>query len=86
MAAEVLMTISRDEVERTRLNSEIKWQLDRQSEIVYAKREGRKEEREVWQKVVADKDVAIADRDAKLADKDSEIARLQQQLQKNTER
>jgi len=81
MASEVLLTISRDAVERARLNSEIKWQLDRQSEIVYAKRQGRAQADEIWQKVVADKDATIADKDAKLADKDAEIARLREQLQ-----
>jgi hypothetical protein len=40
MASEVLMTISRDEVERARLLSEYKYQIDTQSKLVYAKREG----------------------------------------------
>jgi len=40
MASEVLMTISRDEVERARLMSEYKYQVDTQSKMVYAKREG----------------------------------------------
>jgi hypothetical protein len=31
MASEVLMTISRDEVERARLQSELKYKLDKQS-------------------------------------------------------
>jgi len=74
MANKVLLTISRDEVERARLESEYKYEVDMQSKLVHAKREGRKEEREVWQKVVADKD-------ARLADKDAEIARLREQLQ-----
>ena len=43
MASEVLLEISRDEVERARLNSEYKYQLDMQSKLVHAKREGRKE-------------------------------------------
>jgi len=43
MAAEVLMTISRDEVERARLRSEEKNLLDIQSEMVYERREGMKE-------------------------------------------
>ena len=43
MASEVLMTISRDEVERARLMSEYKYQLDTQSKMVHAKREGMKE-------------------------------------------
>jgi predicted transposase/invertase (TIGR01784 family) len=40
MASEVLMTISRDEVERARLVSEYKYELDTQSKVVQAKREG----------------------------------------------
>ena len=43
MASEVLMTISRDEVERARLMSEYKYELDAQSKLVHAKREGIKE-------------------------------------------
>jgi len=45
MASEVLMTISKDEIERMELMSEEKYQLDRQSELVYAKQEGRLEGR-----------------------------------------
>jgi len=76
MASEVLLTISRDEVERARLESEYKYEVDLQSKIVYERRK----ERSKWQKVVADKDAemarVVADKDAKLADKDVEIARL----------
>jgi len=43
MASEVLLNISRDEVERARLMSEEKFQLDMQSKMVHAKREGHKE-------------------------------------------
>ena len=43
MASEVLLTISKDEVERARLLSEYKYELDTQSKLVSAKREGRKE-------------------------------------------
>ena len=43
MASEVLMTISRDEVERARLRSEEKYVLDTQSKLTDAKREGRRE-------------------------------------------
>jgi predicted transposase/invertase (TIGR01784 family) len=43
MASEVLMTISKDEIERMRLMSEYKYQLDTQSALVHAKREGRAE-------------------------------------------
>jgi hypothetical protein len=39
MASEVLMTISRDEVERARLMSEFKYQVDLRSHIVYAEQE-----------------------------------------------
>jgi len=37
------MSISKDEVERARLMSEYKYELDLQSKITYAKRQGRKE-------------------------------------------
>jgi len=76
MAAEVLMTISRDEVERVRLMSEEKRLLDIQSKLVNAKRQGEAKAEKKWQKVVAEKDATIADKDA-------EIARLREQL-KNT--
>ena len=71
MASEVLMTISRDEVERARLNSELKWELDTQSKITYA----RQEERKTWQGIIANKDNEIAN-------KDNEIARLRAELEK----
>ena len=40
MAAEVLFTISQDEVERTRLRSEEKNHLDIQSDMAYERQEG----------------------------------------------
>jgi hypothetical protein len=40
---QVLMNISRDEVERARLMSEYKYELDTQSKLVEAKREGKRE-------------------------------------------
>jgi predicted transposase/invertase (TIGR01784 family) len=43
MASEVLMSISKDEVERARLVSEEKYLLDTQSKLVHAKRQGRQE-------------------------------------------
>ena len=43
MAAEVLLTISRDEVERARLRSEEKNLLDIQSDMAHERREGRRE-------------------------------------------
>jgi predicted transposase/invertase (TIGR01784 family) len=45
MASEVLMNISKDEAERARLMSEFKFQMDTQSKIGHAKREGRLEGR-----------------------------------------
>jgi predicted transposase/invertase (TIGR01784 family) len=43
MASEVLLSISRDEAERARLMSEEKFQLDLQSKLVHAERQGRAE-------------------------------------------
>jgi predicted transposase/invertase (TIGR01784 family) len=43
MASEVLITISKDEIERFRLMSEEKYVLDTQSNLVHAKREGLQE-------------------------------------------
>jgi predicted transposase/invertase (TIGR01784 family) len=43
MAAEMLLRISREEAERARLESEYKYALDYQSEMVTARREGRAE-------------------------------------------
>ena len=43
MASEVLLSISRDEIEQARLMSEYKYELDTQSKLVHAKREGRQE-------------------------------------------
>jgi predicted transposase/invertase (TIGR01784 family) len=40
MAGKVLLTVSRDEVERARLESEFRYQLERQSDLVDARREG----------------------------------------------
>ena len=40
MASEVLISISRDEVERARLLSELKYELDTQSKLVTAERKG----------------------------------------------
>jgi hypothetical protein len=43
MASKVLKSISKDEIERARLMSEYKYELDLQSKLVTAKREGRAE-------------------------------------------
>jgi predicted transposase/invertase (TIGR01784 family) len=53
MASEVLMTISKDEVERARLRSELKYELDTQSELTYAKREARQEGRQESREEIA---------------------------------
>ena len=43
MASQVLMSVSKDEIERARLESEYKYQMDMQSKLVTAKREGQKQ-------------------------------------------
>jgi predicted transposase/invertase (TIGR01784 family) len=43
MASKVLVTISKDEVERARLVSEFKYEMDTQSRVTQAKRDGSKE-------------------------------------------
>ena len=43
MASQVLMNVSKDEIERARLESEYKYQVDMQSKLVTAKREGKLE-------------------------------------------
>jgi len=43
MASEVLITISKDEIEQARLESELKYELDTQSKLTYAKRDGKQE-------------------------------------------
>ena len=46
MASEVLISISKDEEERFRLMSELKYELDLQSKMTYAKQQGRQEGRQ----------------------------------------
>jgi len=43
LASEELITITKDDIERARLFSETKYQLDMQNRYVHAKREGRRE-------------------------------------------
>ena len=74
MASKVLLSISRDEVERARLMSEYKYELDTQSKLVNAKRAGIKEERKKWQGVVAEKDTALAEKDALVAEQAALVA------------
>ena len=45
MASEELLMISKDEIERARLMSEYKYEVDTQSKVVHARREGMKEGR-----------------------------------------
>jgi len=54
MASEVLITISKDEIERARLESELKYELDTQSKLAYAKQEGREEGREEGNQEIID--------------------------------
>ena len=43
----------------------------------------RRQEREKWQGVVAEKDARIANKDARIANKDARIAELEKQLAEN---
>ena len=53
MASEVLMTISKDEIEQARLLSEEKYELDTRSWLIYAERKGKQEgKREGEQKII----------------------------------
>jgi len=58
MASKVLMKISKDEVERARLMSELKYELDMQSKLVHAEekgiRKGRKEGRQQLKREIID--------------------------------
>jgi len=45
MASQVLITITKDEVEQARLRSELKYELDTQSRLAYAEQEGLKKGR-----------------------------------------
>ena len=42
MASEVLINISKDEIERARLTSELKYELDTKSQLIYAEQKGEK--------------------------------------------
>jgi len=58
MASEVLINISKDEVERFRMLSELKYELDTQSNLAYAKSEGREEGLKIGLEEVARKALA----------------------------
>ena len=83
MASQVLLNISKDDIERARRMSEEKYELDLQSEITYAKQQGmqqgiqegieqgmqigEKQSDEKWQKIITNKDAEIAEKDALIA-------------------
>jgi len=73
MASAVLNTISKDWVERSRLISEEKHELDVQTKVAHARNETAKE----WKIVVAEKDATITNYAA-------EIARLRAELEKKS--
>lgn len=80
MATDVLIKISKDEVERARLMSEYKYVVDTQSKVVQAKREGRKEGleegmRKGMQKGMREKNLEIARNFKKLGLPVEQIAR-----------
>ena len=54
MASEVLISISKDEEERFRLMSELKYELDLQSKMTYAKQQGRHEGRQEGKQEIID--------------------------------
>jgi predicted transposase/invertase (TIGR01784 family) len=59
MASEVLMTISKDEIERARLMSEYKYELDTQSRLVHAERKGLKEGMQIGEQIGEQKGIQI---------------------------
>ena len=81
MASEELMKISRDEEERARLTSELKYILDMQSYQTEIKRgEQRVREKEAE---IAEKDAEIAEKNSEIAQKDTEIAQKDAEIAKN---
>ena len=88
MAAQTLLTIGKDKAERDYLESLYKGQVDHQSKMVNARREGlaeglaegRRESDDKWQGVVAGKDAEITGKDAENAAMRDEIVRLRAQL------
>jgi predicted transposase/invertase (TIGR01784 family) len=73
MASEVLLTISKDEIERARLLSEYKYVVDTQSKVVQARREGYSQAETKYQE-------HIRQRDAQIRQRDEYIRELQRQL------
>jgi len=68
MASDVLSTISKDWYELCRRRSEEKYELDLQSEIVYAKHQGMLISDEKWKDVVAEEDAEIEQLRAQIAE------------------
>jgi predicted transposase/invertase (TIGR01784 family) len=85
MASEVLLTISKDEVERARLMSEYKYVVDTQSKVVQARREGILEgEQKGLQKGLREGyDQAKIEDQEQIRRMAEEIRELQRQLTKN---
>ena len=54
MASEVLIHISKDEIEQARLESELKYELDNQSNLAYERKEGRREGKQEGKQEIID--------------------------------
>jgi len=50
MASEVLINISKDEIEQARLESELKYELDTQSKLTYAEKRGEQKGEKIGEK------------------------------------
>jgi hypothetical protein len=87
MASEVLLTISKDEIERARLLSEYKYVVDTQSKVVQARREGYSQAKTEAQEHIRRRDQQISQRDQHInqmaehiRQRDEQIRELQRQL------
>jgi len=76
MAAALLQEISQDERERARLRSRKMYEMDMTSDLLTAEAKGELRERDKWQGIVAEKDVAIANKEAENERLRMEIAEL----------
>ncbi|MCL2190483.1 MAG: Rpn family recombination-promoting nuclease/putative transposase [Treponema sp.] len=74
MAAEVLLTISRDEAERARLRSEEKNLLDIQSDMVFERREGRREGRKEGRDELSDELLSLISKGCTVEDLQKKLA------------
>jgi flagellar biosynthesis/type III secretory pathway protein FliH len=77
MAGKVLLTVSKDEVERARLLSELKYELDTQSRLANAERRGKKEGLQAAEEKYRP---LIEEKDQKIEEKDREIEELRRRL------